>query len=67
MMGFYEGLVFSLGILPRIFIFKPEITFYTLINLVLPPIMGFLGGYIGKILRLHLENEIIRIAITEYK
>jgi putative membrane protein (TIGR04086 family) len=56
-MGFYEGLIFSIGILPSIFIFKPEITFFTIINLVLPPFMGILGGYIGKSLRLHLDNE----------
>ena len=55
--GFYEGLLFSIGILPSIFIFKSEITLFTLINLVLPPIMGFIGGHIGKSLGSHLENE----------
>lgn len=55
-MGFYEGLLFSIGILPSIFILKPEITFFIIINLLLPPIMGILGGYIGKSLRLWLEK-----------
>lgn len=56
-MGFYEGLLFSIGILPSIFIFKPEITFFTIINLVLPPIIGSLGGYIENVYRLRFENE----------
>ena len=54
--GFYEGLLFSIGILPSIFIYKSELNYFMILNLVLPPILGFIGGYIGKILSLRFDN-----------
>jgi hypothetical protein len=56
-MGLYEGLLFSLGILPAILIFKYELNLLMIFNLVLPPILGIVGGYIGKVLRLKFDNE----------
>ena len=54
--GFYEGLLFSISILPSIFIFKTELTFYLLLNLTFPIIFGLVGGFIGKILRSHMDE-----------
>ena len=55
-MGFYEGLFFSIGILPSILLYK-TITLALIILMISSPLLGFLGGYIGKSLRLHMDNE----------
>lgn len=57
--GLYEGLVFSLqSLIPSIFIFKTELTLYLVIIWGFIPILGLFGGYIAKILRSRLNDEI---------
>jgi flagellar biosynthesis protein FliQ len=55
--GLYTGLVYAIGSLIPFFIEKITLTFYPAIILVSFLILGFIGGYIGKLLRLRLENE----------
>ncbi|MBZ2165719.1 hypothetical protein [Methanobacterium spitsbergense] len=55
--GFYEGLAGSIfGYLPVILIFR-SVTSIVIILMIINPILGFLGGYIAKSLRLHLNTE----------
>lgn len=54
--GFYEGLIFSLGFLPSILLYK-TITLTLIMVMISSPLLGFLGGYIAKSFRLHLDNE----------
>ena len=50
--GFYEGLASSIiGYLPVILIFR-SVTSALLIVMIINPILGFLGGFIGKYLRI---------------
>ena len=51
-MGFYMGILFSVTCLPLILLSNP-ITFNTIIYLILIPILGLVGGYIAKQLRLN--------------
>ena len=52
--GLYEGLVFSLqSLIPSIFIVRTEITLYLILIWIFIPILGFVGGFIAKILRSH--------------
>lgn len=56
--GFYEGLLFSIGtLIGIIFIFKTELTFYSVLYLALSPILAFVGGLIGKVLMERLYNK----------
>lgn len=54
--GLYEGFIYDLGYLPIILLYK-IIPLVMIIIMISSPILGFLGGYIGKSLRLHLDNE----------
>jgi hypothetical protein len=55
--GLYEGLTFVIvGYLPIILLYK-TVSLAMIIIIISSPILGFLGGYIGKLLRLRLENE----------
>lgn len=54
--GLYEGLIYSAGFLPIILIYK-TITFYIVLYMIFTPILGFVGGFIGKKLRLRLDIE----------
>ena len=52
-----EGLTGSIfGYLPVILIFR-SVTSIMIILMIINPILGFLGGYVAKSLRLRLENE----------
>jgi uncharacterized membrane protein len=51
------GLIYSIGSLIPFFIKKVTLTFYSTFILVSFIILGFIGGYIGKLLRLRLKNE----------
>jgi uncharacterized membrane protein YoaK (UPF0700 family) len=55
--GLYMGLIYAIGSLIPFFIEKVTLTFYPAIILVSFLILGFIGGYIGKLVRLRLENE----------
>jgi hypothetical protein len=55
--GLYMGLIYSIGSLIPFFIEKVTLTFYSAFILVSFIILGFIGGYIGKLLRLRLKNE----------
>jgi hypothetical protein len=55
--GFYEGLTGSIvGYLPVILIFR-SVTSVMIILMVINPILGFLGGFIAKYLRICSDNE----------
>ncbi|WJI09977.1 hypothetical protein FGU46_07690 [Methanobacterium sp. CWC-01] len=55
-LGLYEGLVYTIIILSIIFLFNTELTAYLVVYLALPPILGLLGGFLAKKLRLRLET-----------
>lgn len=55
--GLYEGIIYSIGYLPTILIYKNFLTPYLALYLVLIPILGLIGGFIGKVLRSRLDNE----------
>jgi hypothetical protein len=55
--GLYEGLTYVIiGYLPIILLYK-TVPLAMIIIMISSPILGFLGGYIAKSLRLHLDNE----------
>jgi hypothetical protein len=55
--GFYEGLTGSIvGYLPMILIFR-SVTSVLIILMIINPILGFLGGFIAKYWRTHLNNK----------
>ena len=56
-MGLYEGLVYALFILLITFIFKEQLTAYSILYMTLPPIFGLVGGFIAKKLRIRLDNQ----------
>lgn len=62
--GLYEGLLWSTGYLPVICIYK-MIPLSMIIIIISSPILGFLGGYIAKSLRLHIDNKNNQDRITE--
>lgn len=55
--GFYEGIVYSIGSLIVFSLSKSELTFYSAFIFILIPILGLIGGFIAKTLRLHMDNE----------
>ena len=55
--GLYMGLLYAIGSLIPFLIGKVTLTFYLAFILFSFLILGFIGGYIGKLLRLRLENE----------
>jgi hypothetical protein len=58
-LGFYEGIIISIGTLLGIFIFKTEFTFHIILILILLiPITGLIGGCIAKTLRIQLNNTV---------
>ncbi|MDY9923571.1 YrzE family protein [Methanobacterium sp.] len=59
MIGLYNGLLYSLGyLIGVIYILKTELTFYSVLILVLVfPISGLVGGYFAKVLRSRLDKK----------
>lgn len=55
-MGLYAGSVYDMGYLPAILIYNNFLTTHLALYLVLIPILGLLGGFLAKKLRLRLEN-----------
>ena len=54
--GLYEGLLYTIGYLPVILLYK-TIPLTMIIIMISSVILGFLGGYIARSLRLHLDNK----------
>ena len=54
--GLYIGLVWDIGYLPVILIYKNFLTPYLVIYMLLFLILSFIGGFISKQLRLRLED-----------
>lgn len=55
--GLYAGLLYSISILPSIIIFKQTITLNLALYLILPVIMGLVGGFISMMLRNRLDDR----------
>lgn len=55
--GLYYGLLWNTGYLIIALISKNKLNFYSVLILVLIPILGFIGGYVGRILKLHFRGE----------
>lgn len=56
-LGLYAGLVYDTGYLPTILIYKNFLTLYLALFIVLIPILGLVGGFIGKKLRSRLDRN----------
>lgn len=54
--GLYYGLLEVIGILIIVLISKNGLSFYSALFLISIPILGFIGGYIGRILKLHMNK-----------
>lgn len=57
--GLYVGLIFAMGYIPPIFIYKNLLTFHFALYVVLIPLFGFVGGFLAKELRLRLGEQSI--------
>jgi len=55
--GLYTGLIYDIGYLPTILIYKNFLTTYFALYMVLIPIFGLVGGFIAKKLRIRLDNQ----------
>ncbi len=56
--GLYGGLLYSIGYLPTILIYKNFLTLYLALFIVLIPILGLAGGFIAKKVRLRLDSNL---------
>ena len=56
-LGLYTGLIYDIGYLPTILIYKNFLTTYFALYMVLIPIFGLVGGFIAKKLRIRLDNQ----------